>query len=139
MANGTPLPEGAAASEGGTPATDPEKAVMSFLRAAPRVPARPLVVELFTGASVGEPTFPAFRSEKHRSRKYFQNSVLCAFESASSTTRAPQLRPSRELRNTRQGLPVADSANGVHYPGERSASVAGPEPRAAWRRRSGAN
>lgn len=62
-ASGTPLPEGAAATEDGTPTTDPEKAVMPLPLGGAKGSGMSLAFELLTSVLVGAPIFASFHSD----------------------------------------------------------------------------
>ncbi|MBE8477268.1 Ldh family oxidoreductase [Streptomyces justiciae] len=120
-ANGTPLPEGAAATADGTPTTDPEQAVMPLPLGGAKGSGMSLAFELLTSVLVGAPIFTPFHSDDPGGRKHRQNALLIAidpvaFGGADAFTAAVD-----ETLTTLKGLPSED---GVYYPGERSAAVA---------------
>ncbi|MDQ0596109.1 LDH2 family malate/lactate/ureidoglycolate dehydrogenase [Streptomyces canus] len=126
-ASGTPLPEGAAATEDGTPTTDPEKAVMALPLGGAKGSGMSLAFELLTSVLVGAPIFAAFHSGDPGGRKHRQHALLIALDpTAFGGTQgfAEGVEATLSTLSTLKGLPVADGADGVYYPGERSAAVA---------------
>ncbi|MCD9878479.1 Ldh family oxidoreductase [Streptomyces guryensis] len=123
-ASGTPLPEGAASTEDGTPTTDPEKAVMPLPLGGAKGSGMSLAFELLTSVLVGAPIFSAFHSGDPKGRKHRQNALLIALDPAAFGDPEAFGAAVDGTLNTLKGLPVADGANGVYYPGERSAGVA---------------
>ncbi|MGW1748374.1 Ldh family oxidoreductase [Streptomyces sp. NPDC002092] len=123
-ASGTPLPEGAAASEDGTPTTDPEKAVMPLPLGGAKGSGMSLAFELLTSVLVGAPIFSAFHSDDPKGRKHRQNALLIALDPAAFGDPDAFTAAVDGTLSTLKELPVADGANGVYYPGERSAGVA---------------
>ncbi|MFF4249851.1 Ldh family oxidoreductase [Streptomyces sp. NPDC001663] len=123
-ASGTPLPEGAAATEDGTPTTDPEKATMPLPLGGAKGSGMSLAFELLTSVLVGAPIFASFHSDDPSGRKHRQNALLIAVDpTAFGGTDAFTTNVDTTL-STLKALPVADGADGVYYPGERSAEVA---------------
>ncbi|MGW4317910.1 Ldh family oxidoreductase [Streptomyces sp. NPDC004684] len=123
-ASGTPLPEGAAATEDGTPTTDPEKAVMPLPLGGAKGSGMSLAFELLTSVLVGAPILSAFHSDAPAGRKHRQNALLIAVDPAAFGDGDAFTAAVGDTLDTLKGLPVADGADGVYYPGERSASVA---------------
>lgn len=123
-ASGTPLPEGAAATEDGTPTTDPEKAVMPLPLGGAKGSGMSLAFELLTSVLVGAPIFSAFHSDDPKGRKHRQNALLIALDPAAFGDPDAFTAAVDGTLSTLKELPVADGANGVYYPGERSAGVA---------------
>jgi ureidoglycolate dehydrogenase (NAD+) len=123
-ASGTPLPEGAAATEDGTPTTDPEKAVMPLPLGGAKGSGMSLAFELLTSVLVGAPIFAAFHSDDPQGRKHRQNALLIAIDPAAFGDADAFTASVDATLSTLKGLPAADDAAGVFYPGERSAAVA---------------
>lgn len=123
-ANGTPLPEGAAATEDGTPTTDPAMAVMPLPLGGAKGSGMSLAFELLTSVLVGAPIFTAFHSDDPKGRKHRQNALLIAVDPAAFGGTEAFTAGVDSTLSTLKGLPVADDAEGVFYPGERSAAVA---------------
>ncbi|MEV5517744.1 Ldh family oxidoreductase [Streptomyces flaveolus] len=124
-ANGTPLPENAAATEDGTPTTDPEKAVMPLPLGGAKGSGMSLAFELLTSVLVGAPIFSSFHSDDPAGRKHRQNALLIALDPAAFGGGAADFTAAvDDTLGTLKGLPAADGADGVYYPGERSAAVA---------------
>ncbi|MFD7458004.1 MULTISPECIES: Ldh family oxidoreductase [unclassified Streptomyces] len=123
-ANGTPLPEGAAATEDGTPTTDPEKAVMPLPLGGAKGSGMSLAFELLTSVLVGAPIFAEFHSGDPAGRKHRQNALLVALDPAAFGGPEAFTAAVGSTLTTLKGLPRAEDAGGVHYPGERSAAVA---------------
>lgn len=123
-ASGTPLPEGAAATAEGTPTTDPEQAVMPLPLGGAKGSGMSLAFELLTSVLVGAPIFSAFHSEDPAGRKHRQNALLIAVDPAAFGGADTFTADVDATLDALKGLPVADGADAVYYPGERSASVA---------------
>jgi ureidoglycolate dehydrogenase (NAD+) len=123
-ASGTPLPEGAAATEDGTPTTDPEKAVMPLPLGGAKGSGMSLAFELLTSVLVGAPIFASFHSDDPQGRKHRQNALLIAIDPAAFGDPDAFTAAVDTTLGTLKGLPAADGAEGVFYPGERSAAVA---------------
>ncbi|MFD7709662.1 Ldh family oxidoreductase [Streptomyces sp. NPDC059785] len=123
-ASGTPLPENAAATEDGTPTTDPEQAVMPLPLGGAKGSGMSFAFELLTSVLVGAPIFAAFHSDDPQGRKHRQNALLIALDPAAFGGAERFAADVDATLGTLKGLPVADGADGVFYPGERSAAVA---------------
>ncbi|MHC3467620.1 Ldh family oxidoreductase [Streptomyces sp. 7R007] len=123
-ASGTPLPEGAAATGDGTPTTDPELAVMPLPLGGAKGSGMSLAFELLTSVLVGAPIFSSFHSDDPAGREHRQNALLIAVDPAAFGDADTFAADVDTTLDTLKGLPVADGADGVYYPGERSASVA---------------
>jgi len=123
-ASGTPLPEGAAATEDGIPTTDPEQAVMPLPLGGAKGSGMSLAFELLTSVLVGAPILAAFHSDDPQGRKHRQNALLIAVDPAAFGSADAFTADVDTTLSTLKGLPVADGADGVYYPGERSAAVA---------------
>jgi len=123
-ASGTSLPEGAAATADGTPTTDPELAVMPLPLGGAKGSGMSLAFELLTSVLVGAPIFAAFHSDDPQGRKHRQNALLIALDPAAFGDPAAFTAAVDETLATLKQLPPADGAEGVFYPGERSAAVA---------------
>ncbi|MFJ8861897.1 Ldh family oxidoreductase [Streptomyces sp. NPDC102451] len=122
-ASGTPLPEGAAATEDGTPTTDPEKAVMPLPLGGVKGSGMSLAFELLTSVLVGAPIFASFHSDDPQGRKHRQNALLIAVDPAAFGGAEDFAEGVDATLSTLKGLPAADGASGVFYPGERSAAL----------------
>ncbi|MFJ3670058.1 Ldh family oxidoreductase [Streptomyces sp. NPDC090106] len=120
-ASGTPLPEGAAATEDGTPTTDPEKAVMPLPLGGAKGSGMSLAFELLTSVLVGAPILSSFHSDDPQGRRHRQNALIIAVDPAAFGDPDAFTAAVDETLNTLKGLP---SETGVHYPGERSAALA---------------
>jgi len=123
-ASGTPLPEGAAATEDGTPTTDPNKAVMPLPLGGAKGSGMSLAFELLTSVLVGAPIFSAFHSDDPRGRKHRQNALLIAIDPAAFGDPAAFTAAVDTTLAALKALPRADDADDVFYPGERSAATA---------------
>ncbi|WP_171112856.1 MULTISPECIES: Ldh family oxidoreductase [unclassified Streptomyces] len=123
-ASGTPLPEGAAATEDGTPTTDPEKAVMPLPLGGAKGSGMSLAFELLTSVLVGAPILSAFHSDDPQGRRHRQNALLIAVDPAAYGDPDVFTAAVDATLSTLKELPVADGAAGVFYPGERSAALA---------------
>ncbi|BFO19204.1 hypothetical protein SHKM778_55920 [Streptomyces sp. KM77-8] len=75
---------------------------------------------------VGAPIFASFHSDDPAGREHRQNALLIALDPAAfgGGTTADFSAAVDSTLATLKGLPVADGADGVFYPGERSAAVA---------------
>ncbi|MDT7840382.1 Ldh family oxidoreductase [Streptomyces justiciae] len=136
-ANGTPLPEGAAATADGTPTTDPEQAVMPLPLGGAKGSGMSLAFELLTSVLVGAPIFTPFHSDDPGGRKHRQNALLIAIDPVAFGGQDAFLEAVDSTLGTLKTLP---NDNGVYYPGERSAAVAEergekgiPVPPKVWR------
>ncbi|MGW0581100.1 Ldh family oxidoreductase, partial [Streptomyces sp. NPDC002920] len=123
-ANGTPLPEGAAATADGTPTTDPGQAVMPLPLGGAKGSGMSLAFELLTSVLVGAPIFAAFHSDDPAGREHRQNALLIAVDPAAFGDADAFAEHVEETLGTLKSLPPAEGAQGVFYPGERSAAVA---------------
>lgn len=139
-ASGTPLPEGAAATEDGTPTTDPAAAVMPLPLGGAKGSGMSLAFELLTSVLVGAPIFAQFHSDDPKGRKHRQNALLIAVDPAAFGGAEAFAEGVDATLGTLKGLPVAEGAEGVFYPGERSSAVAAergakgiPVPAKVWR------
>ncbi|MFE2067210.1 Ldh family oxidoreductase [Streptomyces sp. NPDC059467] len=123
-ASGTPLPESAAATEDGTPTTDPAQAVMPLPLGGAKGSGMSLAFELLTGVLVGAPIFASFHSDEPAGRKHRQNALLIAIDPAAYGDPDAFVSAVDRTLSTLKGLPAADGTGGVFYPGERSAGMA---------------
>lgn len=123
-ASGIPLPKGAAATEDGMPTTDPEQAVMPLPLGGAKGSGMSLAFELLTSVLVGAPIFASFHSDDPAGRKHRQNALLIALDPAAFGGTESFAAAVDSTLTTLKGLPRADDAAGVYYPGERSAAVA---------------
>ncbi|MEU0114406.1 Ldh family oxidoreductase [Streptomyces bobili] len=123
-ASGTPLPAGVAATADGTPTTDPEKAVMPLPLGGAKGSGMSLAFELLTSVLVGAPIFTSFHSDDPAGREHRQNALLIAVDPAAFGGPEAFTEAVDSTLATLKGLPVAEGAEGVFYPGERSAAVA---------------
>ncbi|WP_399892913.1 Ldh family oxidoreductase [Streptomyces sp. BBFR51] len=124
-ANGTPLPENAAATEDGTPTTDPALAVMPLPLGGAKGSGMSLAFELLTSVLVGAPILSAFHSDDPAGRRHRQNALLIALDPTAFGGSAADFEAAvDDTLATLKTLPVADGADGVYYPGERSAALA---------------
>ncbi|WP_405009095.1 Ldh family oxidoreductase [Kitasatospora sp. NBC_01539] len=129
-ASGTALPEGAAATEDGTPTTDPEKAVMPLPLGGAKGSGMSLAFELLTSVLVGAPIFSSFHSDDPQGRKHRQNALLIALDPAAFGDTGIFTADVDATLAAVKNLTPADGAAGVFYPGERSAAVAAERDRA---------
>jgi ureidoglycolate dehydrogenase (NAD+) len=121
--SGTPLPEGTAATADGVPTTDPDLARMPLPLGGAKGAGMSLMFELITSVLLGAPILSSFHGDDPDGRRHRQNALLIAldpeafggagFAAAAGTT-----------LETLKGLPPADEAAEVVYPGERSAATA---------------
>ncbi|MFD0054312.1 Ldh family oxidoreductase [Streptomyces sp. NPDC127168] len=124
-ADGTPLPENAAATADGTPTTDPGEAVMPLPLGGAKGSGMSLAFELLTSVLVGAPILSSFHSGDPAGREHRQNALLIAVDPAAFGGNAADFTKAvDDTLGTLKGLPVADGAGGVFYPGERSAALA---------------
>ncbi|MFE0653725.1 Ldh family oxidoreductase [Streptomyces sp. NPDC059534] len=123
-ASGTPLPEGAAATEDGTPTTDPALATMPLPLGGAKGSGMSLAFELLTSVLVGAPIFSDFHSDNPQGRKHRQNALLIALDPAAFGGTEPFIQSVDATLSTLKTLPPADGSHGVFYPGERSAATA---------------
>jgi ureidoglycolate dehydrogenase (NAD+) len=123
-AAGTALPDGAAAAEDGTPTTDPAEAIMPLPLGGAKGSGMSLAFELLSSVLVGAPIFSAFHSGDPEGRKHRQNALLIAIDPAAFGDADDFLAAVDDSLDALKGLPAADGAAGVFYPGERSAATA---------------
>lgn len=123
-ANGTPLPENAAATEDGTPTTDPALATMPLPLGGAKGSGMSLAFELLTSVLVGAPIFSAFHSDDPAGREHRQNALLIAIDPAAFGEPGDFTAAVDATLGGLKRLPVAEGAAGVYYPGERSAATA---------------
>lgn len=124
-ANGTPLPENAAATADGTPTTDPEQAVMPLPLGGAKGSGMSLAFELLTSVLVGAPILSSFHSDDPAGREHRQNALLIALDPAAFGGSATDFTAAvDDTLAALKSLPVADGAEGAYYPGERSAALA---------------
>ncbi|CAM5558872.1 Ldh family oxidoreductase [Streptomyces aurantiogriseus] len=83
-----------------------------------------LAFELLTSVLVGAPIFASFHSDDPAGRKHRQNALLIALDPAAFGDAGAFTEAVDATLSTLKGLPAADDAEGVFYPGERSAAVA---------------
>ncbi|MEU6271123.1 Ldh family oxidoreductase [Streptomyces populi] len=122
-ADGTPLPEGAAATADGTPTTDPGLAVMPLPLGGAKGSGMSLAFELLTSVLVGAPIFAAFHSDDPGGREHRQNALVVAIDPAAFGDADAFTAAVDATLATLKALPPADGGRGVFYPGERSASL----------------
>jgi ureidoglycolate dehydrogenase (NAD+) len=124
-ANGTPLPENAAATADGTPTTDPALAVMPLPLGGAKGSGMSLAFELLTSVLVGAPILAAFHSADPAGRTHRQNALLIALDPAAFGGTADTFTAAVDTTlATLKSLPAADPATGAHYPGERGTATA---------------
>jgi ureidoglycolate dehydrogenase (NAD+) len=82
-----------------------------------------LAFELLTSVLVGAPIFAAFHSDDPQGRKHRQNALLIAIDPAAFGDADGFTAAVDATLGTLKGLAAADGAEGVFYPGERSAAV----------------
>ncbi|MGW5655653.1 Ldh family oxidoreductase [Streptomyces humi] len=123
-ASGTPLPEGAAATEDGTPTTDPARAVIPLPLGGAKGSGMSLAFELLTSVLVGAPILASFHSDDPAGREHRQNALLIAVDPAAYGDPDAFVAAVGRTLSTVKGLPPADGSDGVFYPGERSAATA---------------
>lgn len=122
--NGTTLPAGAAATQDGTPTTDPAEAVMPLPLGGAKGSGMSLAFELLSSVLVSAPIFAEFHADVPGGRRHRQNAQLIAIDPAAFTDAAGFTESVDATLDTLKALPVADGADGIFYPGERSAATA---------------
>jgi ureidoglycolate dehydrogenase (NAD+) len=123
-ASGTPLPEGVAATADGTPTTDPALAEMPLPLGGAKGSGMSLAFELLTSVLVGAPILAEVHSGAGEGKKHRQNALLIALDPAAF---GPDTDFPAQVDATLvaiKGLPVAEGADGIFVPGERSSAVA---------------
>ncbi|MGP4091802.1 Ldh family oxidoreductase [Streptomyces sp. KR55] len=80
--------------------------------------------ELLTSVLVGAPIFASFHSDDPAGRTHRQNALLIALDPAAFGGTESFAAVVDSALTTLKGLPRADDAAGVYYPGEHSAAVA---------------
>jgi LDH2 family malate/lactate/ureidoglycolate dehydrogenase len=120
---GRELPEGTAAMADGTPTTDPNLAKMPLPLGGPKGAGMSLAFELITSVLLAEPILSSFHGDDPEGRKHRQNALLLALDpnafGGDGFTAA-----AADTVEALKGLPRADEGTEIHYPGERSASIA---------------
>ncbi|ROO84753.1 ureidoglycolate dehydrogenase (NAD+) [Actinocorallia herbida] len=119
--SGTPLPEGAAATADGTPTTDPALAKIPLPMSGAKGAGMSLAFELITSVLVGAPIVSKFHGGD---RKHRQNALILALDPAAFGDGAAYPGAVAETLDVLKGLPRADEATEIFYPGERSTAVA---------------
>lgn len=121
-AAGTPLPEGAATTNDGTPTTDPALATMPTPLGGAKGSGMSLAFELITSVLVGAPIL----AEVHTGgpRKHRQNALLIAIDPAAFGDPSEFVKSVEATVSALKGLPVADGVEEIMVPGERSSAVA---------------
>ncbi|MFB7560299.1 Ldh family oxidoreductase [Streptomyces brevispora] len=118
------MPEGAAATADGAPTTDPAEAVMPLPLGGAKGSGMSLAFELITSVLVGAPIFSAFHSGDPQGRNHRQNALIVAIDPAAFGDPDAFVAFVDTTLDTLKRLPPAAAADGVHYPGERSAATA---------------
>lgn len=123
-AAGTPLPPGAAAGPDGTPTTDPQVATMPLPLGGAKGSGMSLMFELVTSVLLGAPILADFHGGAEGGRVHRQNALVVALDPAAFGAADDFTTRVDETVDALKGLPVADGADEIHVPGERSAAVA---------------
>lgn len=137
-ASGTPLPEGAAATADGTPTTDPELAEMPLPLGGAKGSGMSLLFELITSVLVGAPIVEGFNGGGEGSKRHRQNALVIAIDPGAFGDHDEFLEHVDATVNAIKRLPLADGADGIFVPGERSSATARqraagiPIPPKAW-------
>ena len=121
--NGRQLPEGVAATADGTPTTDPALAKMPLPLGGVKGAGMSLVFELLTSVLVGAPILSSFHGDDPDGKVHRQNALLIALDPAAFGDPDRFTAAVTETLDTLHGLPRADEAVDIRYPGERSAAV----------------
>ncbi|WP_030442620.1 Ldh family oxidoreductase [Actinoplanes subtropicus] len=127
--NGRQLPEGVAATADGTATTDPALATMPLPLGGAKGAGMSLAFELLTSVLVGAPILSSFHGADPGGRAHRQNALLVVLDPAAFGDPATFTASVTETLDTLHGLPSADPAAAIRYPGEHSAAAA--EERAA--------
>jgi len=128
-AGGQPLPEGVAATADGVPTTDPNLATLPLPLGGAKGAGMSLLFELLTSVLVGAPILASFHGDDPDGRKHRQNALLIALDPAAFGSGDEFGLAVGATLDTLKGLPRADDATDIRYPGEHSSGVA--EARAA--------
>jgi ureidoglycolate dehydrogenase (NAD+) len=123
-ASGTPLPEGAAATADGTPTTDPELAEMPLPLGGAKGSGMSLLFELITSVLVGAPIVETFHSGADGGKRHRQNALVIAIDPAAFGDLVEFQTHVDATVDALKSLPVAEGAEGIFVPGERSSAVA---------------
>lgn len=116
------VPEGAAATADGTPTTDPELAEMPLPLGGAKGSGMSLLFELITSVLVGAPIVETFHSGSDR--RHRQNALVIAIDPAALGDLAEFRIHVDATVDAIKSLPVAEGAEGIFVPGERSSAVA---------------
>jgi ureidoglycolate dehydrogenase (NAD+) len=123
-ASGAPLPEGAAATADGTPTTDPALAEMPLPLGGAKGSGMSLLFELITSVLVGAPIVESFHGGGSDAKRHRQNALVIALDPAAFGD-ADEFRDHVDATvDALKALPVAEGAEGIFVPGERSSGVA---------------
>ncbi|GLZ06105.1 dehydrogenase [Actinomadura sp. NBRC 104412] len=122
--SGTPLPEGVAATADGVPTTDPAIAKLPLPLGGAKGAGMSLLFELITSVLVGAPILASFHGDDPDGRVHRQNALLIALDPAAFGAAEAFTAATATTLDTLKGLPRADEATEIRYPGEGSAAVA---------------
>jgi ureidoglycolate dehydrogenase (NAD+) len=122
--SGQPLPEGAAATADGVPTTDPDLARLPLPLGGAKGAGMSLLFELLTSVLVGAPILSSFHSDDPEGRVHRQNALLIALDPAAFGDADAFPAAVGATLDTLKGLPRAEGAAEIFYPGERSAATA---------------
>jgi ureidoglycolate dehydrogenase (NAD+) len=122
-ASGEPLPEGAAATADGTPTTDPALAKMPLPLGGAKGSGMSLLFELLTSVLVQAPILASFHGDGPDGKTHRQNALIIAIDPAAFGGAAGFAPAVDATIDALKGLPRADEATEIAYPGERSAGV----------------
>lgn len=123
-ASGTPLPVGAAATADGVPTTDPQLAEMPLPLGGAKGSGMSLTFELLTSVLLGSPILAEFHTGTGEGKKHRQNALLIALDPAAFGSADDFPAAVDATIEALKGLPVAEGAEGIYVPGERSSAVA---------------
>jgi ureidoglycolate dehydrogenase (NAD+) len=124
-ASGEALPEGVAATADGTPTTDPELAEMPLPLGGAKGSGMSLLFELITSVLVGSPIVEEFHAGGDGATRHRQNALVIALDPAAFGDPTEFRRHVDATVDAVKSLPVAEGAEGIFVPGERSSATAG--------------
>ncbi|WP_394326776.1 Ldh family oxidoreductase, partial [Thermobifida halotolerans] len=122
--SGKPLPEGAAATADGVPTTDPGLAKMPLPLGGAKGAGMSLLFEMLTSVLVQAPILASFHGDDPEGRVHRQNALIIALDPAAFGDADGYAETVAQTLDALKGLPRADEATEISYPGERSAATA---------------
>jgi len=120
-AQGKPLPEGAAVTKDGRPATDPAEAAVPLPMGGAKGAGMSLLFEMLAGGLTANPIVPSYHEGTPEGRRHRQNALIMAIDIAAFTPVEQFRRTVDETVEAIKALPPADPDAEILVPGERGA------------------